>query len=65
MVTRILPLEEVIQRTGLSRRTLYTEMSEGRFPKGVQLTARRVGWPEQDIESWAAEKIAARDGAHA
>lgn len=65
MVTRILPIEEVIERTGLSRRTLYTEMQEGRFPKGVQLTARRVGWPEKDVESWTAEKIAARDGVHA
>ncbi|NTE44172.1 helix-turn-helix transcriptional regulator [Agrobacterium pusense] len=65
MVTRILPIEEVIERTGLSRRTLYTEMSEGRFPKGVQLTSRRVGWPEKDVESWTAEKIAARDGVSA
>lgn len=62
MASKILPIDEVIERTGLSRRTLYLEISENRFPKGVQLTARRVGWPEADIEAWIAEKIAARDG---
>lgn len=61
MASKILPIDEVIERTGLSRRTLYLEISENRFPKGVQLTARRVGWPEADIEAWIAEKIAARD----
>ena len=62
MSTRILPIEQVLDRTSLSRRTLYTEISEGRFPKPVQMTARRVGWPEADVDSYIASKIAARDG---
>jgi prophage regulatory protein len=62
MSTRILPIEKVIDRTGLSRRTLYSEISEGRFPKPVQLTTRRVGWPEADVEAFLASKIAQRDG---
>ncbi len=62
MATRVLPIEEVLNRTGLSRRTLYNEISEGRFPKPVQLTTRRVGWPETDVETFLTGKIAARDG---
>lgn len=62
MSTRILPIDQVLDRTGLSRRTLYTEISEGRFPKPVQLTARRVGWPEADVENFLTGKIAQRDG---
>ena len=62
MASKILPIDEVVERTGLSRRLLYLEISEGRFPRSIQLTARRVGWPEADIEAWIAEKIAARDG---
>jgi prophage regulatory protein len=62
MSTRILPIDQVLDRTGLSRRTLYTEISEGRFPKPVQLTARRVGWPETDVEAFLTSKIAQRDG---
>lgn len=62
MALKMLPIDEVLDRTGLSRRTLYSEISESRFPRPVQLTARRVGWPEADIEAWLADKIAARDG---
>lgn len=62
MSMRILTIDDVIERTGLSRRTLYQEVSDGRFPRAVQLTARRVGWPESDIDAWISEKIAARDG---
>jgi prophage regulatory protein len=62
MTSKILPIDEVVERTGLSRRTLYQEISEQRFPRGVQLTARRVGWPESDVEKWIADKIAVRDG---
>jgi prophage regulatory protein len=62
MPTRILPIEQVLDRTSPSRRTLYTEISEGRFPKPVQMTTRRVGWPESDVETYIASKIAARDG---
>ena len=61
MSNKLLPITDVIERTGLSRRTLYQEISNNRFPKAVQLTARRVGWPEDDIEAWISSKIAARD----
>ena len=61
MSLRILPIQQVIDRTGISRRTLYTEISEGRFPKPIQLTSRRVGWPEDDVEAWLKGKIASRD----
>ena len=61
MATKILPIDDVLERTGLSRRTLYQEVSDSRFPRPVQLTARRVGWPEADVEQWLVDKIAARD----
>lgn len=62
MATKILPIDDVIALTGLSRRTLYQEISEARFPRPIQLTARRVGWPEADINAWIDSKIAVRDG---
>lgn len=33
MASKILPIDDVIERTGLSRRTLYVEISENRFPR--------------------------------
>ncbi|MBO6717894.1 MAG: AlpA family phage regulatory protein [Rhizobiaceae bacterium] len=65
MSKKILRLVPVLERTGLSRRTLYQEMSAGRFPRPVQLTARSVGWPEDDVEKWILERIEARDAAMA
>ena len=58
---KILPIENVVETTGLSRRTIYAEISDGRFPRPIQLTARRVGWPADEIEAWLKSKIEARD----
>lgn len=53
MTCRILRLKEVQSLTGLSRSTIYLEISKGNFPKQVQLTgARSVGWYESAITEW-------------
>lgn len=51
--SKILRINMVIERTGLSRSTIYAEIAKGRFPKQVQLTgARSVGWLESAINKW-------------
>lgn len=65
MATRILDISNCIERTGLARRTIYEAMSDGRFPRPVQLTSRRVGWVEAEVEAWLAARIAERDGVSA
>lgn len=53
MSVRILRLKEVQRMTGLSRSTIYTEISKGNFPRQVKLTgARSVGWQENAIIQW-------------
>jgi prophage regulatory protein len=59
---RILRRPEVEQRTGLSRSAIYAEMSKGRFPPAVQLTAKAVGWREGDVEGWIASREVAAAG---
>jgi len=54
---RILRLPNVLDRTGLSRSTVYQRVSEGRFPKPVSLGARAVGWVESDIEEWISRQV--------
>ncbi|NOD78910.1 AlpA family transcriptional regulator [Ruegeria sp. HKCCD4332] len=49
---RILRITEVIERTGLSRASIYRLMKSGDFPKRVKLSVRMVGWREQDIQEW-------------
>ena len=50
--SRILRLNAVLDRTGLSRSTLYRKMKAGTFPKNVQISARCVGWRESAVEAW-------------
>lgn len=54
---RFVKLPEVLFRTGISRTTLYDEMSKGRFPRNYTLLNRGVAWREKDIDAWIAEKI--------
>ena len=52
MAYSILRLHQVKARTGLSRSSIYHRISEGSFPKPINLGGRAVGWLEADIEAW-------------
>ena len=54
---RILHLPQVIERTGLSRTSIYMAISEGRFPKPIHLTERAVGWIDSEIDDWISQRI--------
>ena len=59
MADSILRLPAVKTRTGLSRSTIYLRVSQGTFPRPVSLGGRAVGWVEEEIQSWLAERSAA------
>lgn len=59
----ILRLPEVIIKTGRSRSTLYADIDAGRFPKPVKLGARAIGFVEDEIDAWIAQRIAERESA--
>jgi prophage regulatory protein len=56
-VTRLIRLPEVQHRVGLGRSTIYRWMSEGKFPKPVQLGGYAVAWMEDEIAEWIAARI--------
>ena len=56
MVYCILRLPSVIERTGLSRSTIYRKVSLGEFPKPHKLGERAVGWLDADINDWVANQ---------
>lgn len=60
MTTTILRLNRVRERTGLSRSTLYLRISQGSFPKPVNLGGRTVGWVEAEVQQWLDQQIANR-----
>lgn len=49
---RILRIKVVLERTGLSRSTMYRKMQNGTFPKNVQISTRCAGWRESAINAW-------------
>ncbi len=49
---RILRIKTVLQRTGLSRSTMYRKMQNGTFPRNLQISTRCAGWRESAIEAW-------------
>jgi len=54
---RFLRLSDVKERTGLSRSTIYLNISKGNFPKNVNLGPRCVGWLESEIDAWIQARI--------
>ncbi|MFN5028053.1 MAG: AlpA family phage regulatory protein [Burkholderiales bacterium] len=53
-------LPKVKAVTGLSRSTIYSEISKGAFPKPVPLTddGRAVGWASSEVDAWVAARVA-------
>lgn len=49
---RILRLKSVLERTGLSRSTMYRKIQAGSFPRNVQLSTRCTGWRESAVAEW-------------
>jgi prophage regulatory protein len=49
---RILRLNAVLDRTGLSRATLYRKIADGTFPRQIKLSTRCAGWRESAINGW-------------
>lgn len=49
---RILRIKTVLQRTGLSRSTMYRKMQNGTFPPAIKISTRCAGWRESDVAVW-------------
>jgi len=49
---RILNSNEVVKKIGLSKVTIWRRERDGSFPKRINLSERRVGWVESEIDDW-------------
>lgn len=54
---RIIRMETVRARTGLSRSTIYRKIAEGTFPPQLRISIHGAGWRESDINSWVADPV--------
>ncbi len=62
---RFIRMREACHKTGLSKSSIYDLMAQGHFPKTIRLSpnenGRSVAFIESEIETWIAERIAARN----
>ena len=59
---KLLRLNDVLCRTGLSRSGIYRLMAENLFPRQVELGERSRAWVEQEVNDWIGERIKKRNG---
>ncbi|QLC23905.1 AlpA family transcriptional regulator [Parasphingopyxis algicola] len=52
---KILRIRTVLDRSGLSRSTLYRKMKDGTFPRQVKISDYCSGWRESEINRWIAD----------
>lgn len=62
-MTKLLRMEAVLDRTGLSRSTLYDLIGKGAFSRPVKIVGNVNGWPEGEVADWIGARIAAREAA--
>lgn len=62
---RFLRHREVTKITGLTKPTIYRFMTQGKFPRPINLGEKMAAWLLSDIQKWMEEKInAAREAKH-
>lgn len=57
---KILRINAVLDRTGLSRSTLYRKVHDGSFPRQISISTRCAGWKESAIRRWIADPYSYR-----
>ena len=60
---RLIRRKEVQAKTGLGASSIYAMMKQGKFPKAITLSERRVAWIESDVDQWINERIASHKAA--
>ena len=54
-----IPIREVTRITSLSKKVVYRLMHDGRFPRQVPLSPRRVAWIRAEVADWQRSKLEA------
>ena len=56
---RFIRLPQVLEMTGMGKTFIYARISDGTFPKQIQLGSRSVVWNERDVIDWMNQQITA------
>ncbi|QOT71193.1 AlpA family transcriptional regulator [Sphingobium fuliginis] len=58
---RIIRLNTVLARTGLSRSTLYRKIADGTFPAQIRISVHGAGWRQSAVDRWIADPVGYRE----
>jgi prophage regulatory protein len=61
-VRTILRMPQVETATGLKQSHIYDLIAQGRFPRGVKLSAQATGWFADEISEWQQSRPRAEGG---
>ncbi|CAK2300417.1 AlpA family transcriptional regulator [Vibrio crassostreae] len=61
---KFLRLKDVMEKTGLSRSAIYSQIKEGEFPTSVPIGSRTVAWIDSDVEKWLEWRVLVRNRAN-
>ena len=56
---RFIRLPQVLEMTGIGKTTIYRWMTDGTFPKQIQIGGKSVVWNERDDIDWMNQQIEA------
>jgi len=51
-MTRIMRTDEVVERTGLSRSSIWRQEQNGSFPARRKIGRKAVGWLSSEVKAW-------------
>ena len=57
---KFIKLQNVMAITGMSRSSIYLAISEGRFPKQINLGVRSIAFLESEVQEWMEHCVANR-----
>ena len=57
---KALRINQVIEKTGLSRSSIYALCKKGEFPRQAHLGQTIVGWMEEEVDKWLHDRFACR-----
>ena len=58
---RIIRMNTVRDRTGLSRSTIYRKIAEGTFPPQIKISINGAGWRESAVNRWIDDPVSYRN----
>lgn len=62
MNNKIIRIKEVLNRVGLSKSSLYSYISQGKFPRPCKIGLRAIGFMESEVNAWLEERAEQRGG---